>query len=115
MKYLKEVPLLLLISYLALCFFRVPLISDSIIILALSALSAYKFFLEYNPKPSVTQQLEEHDKYFKDELAKYNTAHLTDVHKLKEEIAEFTRSFLAFKGLNADERKKEIVSKKILF
>lgn len=48
----KVIPYVLLISYLTLCHFRSPEISDSIIIIALAALSGFRAFMNFKEQPN---------------------------------------------------------------
>lgn len=51
----KVLPYILLLSYLILCHFRSPEVSDSIIIIALSALSGFRAFLNYKEIPNYAE------------------------------------------------------------
>ena len=66
----RVVPYLLLVSYLALCHFRSPEISDSIIIIALAAFSGFRAFLNQKDQPDYIEifqkELDKRDKDIQD-------------------------------------------------
>lgn len=71
MQKLKEaLPFVLLVSFLALSHYKQPQIADSIIIIALSALSGYKFYLDSLKKPDYLKEfkaeLDKRDKEVED-------------------------------------------------
>lgn len=66
----KALPYVLLVSYLVSTHLKQPEISDSIIIIALSALCGYRFYLNSKETPDYLsifkKELEERDKQIKD-------------------------------------------------
>lgn len=79
----KALPLTLLISYLAFNFTKQPQISDSIIIIALCALSAFKIWNDQKQQPDYKKQFEEEISDLKNQINKLEQDYgqLTLVHK----------------------------------
>jgi hypothetical protein len=115
-KLLRDIfPFALLLSYSVLCFFRVPQLADSIIVGCFVLFSAYKYFLDYNPKPSVTEQLAQYDSKVQSALEQERVRYVSEVTKLRLEISEFSKSLMSNKGLAIDGKKEPTPSQKIRF
>lgn len=61
MEKVKEaLPFVLLVSFLALSHYKQPQIADSIIIIALTALSGFKIYLDSKKQPNYLKEFQEH-------------------------------------------------------
>lgn len=105
---LKEVPLLTLLSYLILCFFRQPQVSDALIILGMVGLFAWKMYIEHNAKPTIEEQFKYHFEKFRCQVDEDTIQQNKKIERMQQDVGEFTRSFATFKGLTPEERMKDV-------